>query len=261
MNIITIKHKTLLNILSRPFHPSTAIKYANISQLSLNNFIVTAEPEKQNDMVYVGFGYEFMDIADIGLDAMPDYKGEGKIIKYTNFFEKKNANDKLTGRVISTDMLTDVFEAMSLYIHPQSVIKNGEQYIDLYAEQANDYPFNNFNTTQKMRRIMFAINLLDYVESRLRKERRKIKRIMPTPERMEQIRESKESYKSQPIVIKDISVQYVYEPHETRKYMRHCEAWNVRGHYRHYKSGKVIYVKPHAKGNGKQKTTVYKFEQ
>ena len=28
----------------------------------------------------------------------------------------------------------------------------------------------------------------------------------------------------------------------------HCPAWEVRGHYRHYKSGKVTYVKPHAKG-------------
>ena len=28
----------------------------------------------------------------------------------------------------------------------------------------------------------------------------------------------------------------------------HCPAWEVRGHYRHCKSGKVVYVKPHVKG-------------
>ena len=28
----------------------------------------------------------------------------------------------------------------------------------------------------------------------------------------------------------------------------HCPAWEVRGHYRHYKNGKVTYVKPHVKG-------------
>lgn len=28
----------------------------------------------------------------------------------------------------------------------------------------------------------------------------------------------------------------------------HCPAWEVRGHYRHCKSGKVTYVKPHVKG-------------
>ncbi len=45
-----------------------------------------------------------------------------------------------------------------------------------------------------------------------------------------------------------------------RKYSRHinhckhvytCEHWEVRGHYRHYKSGKVVYVKPFEKGKNR----------
>lgn len=45
-----------------------------------------------------------------------------------------------------------------------------------------------------------------------------------------------------------------------RKYTKHinhckhvftCEHWEVRGHYRHYKSGKVVYVKPFEKGKNK----------
>ena len=28
----------------------------------------------------------------------------------------------------------------------------------------------------------------------------------------------------------------------------HCECWSVRGHFRHYKNGKVVWVKPHEKG-------------
>lgn len=45
-----------------------------------------------------------------------------------------------------------------------------------------------------------------------------------------------------------------------RKYAKHinhckhvftCEHWEVRGHYRHYKSGKVVYVKPFEKGKNK----------
>lgn len=31
----------------------------------------------------------------------------------------------------------------------------------------------------------------------------------------------------------------------------HCPAWGVRGHYRHYKTGKVSYVKPYVKGKNK----------
>lgn len=45
---------------------------------------------------------------------------------------------------------------------------------------------------------------------------------------------------------------------ETREYTRHTEAWEVRGHERHYKSGKVVMIKPYTKGNGKVKDTKYK---
>ena len=31
----------------------------------------------------------------------------------------------------------------------------------------------------------------------------------------------------------------------------HCQAWGVRGHYRHYKTGRVSYVKPYVKGKNK----------
>ena len=34
--------------------------------------------------------------------------------------------------------------------------------------------------------------------------------------------------------------------------------FTVRGHYRHYKSGKVIWVSEHTKGNGKKKEKTYK---
>ena len=54
------------------------------------------------------------------------------------------------------------------------------------------------------------------------------------------------------------SIRYRYDPHEpTRKNQRHCEMWGVRGHYRHYQSGKVVFVKPHVKGKGAMKDTNY----
>lgn len=34
-----------------------------------------------------------------------------------------------------------------------------------------------------------------------------------------------------------------------RKNERHVLAWNVRGHWRHYKSGKKVWIKPYPKGN------------
>lgn len=40
---------------------------------------------------------------------------------------------------------------------------------------------------------------------------------------------------------------------EKRKFERSCTAWGVRGHYRRYKSGKVVYIKPHVRGKEKEK--------
>ena len=33
-----------------------------------------------------------------------------------------------------------------------------------------------------------------------------------------------------------------------RGYDRHCPAWGVRGHWRHYRSGKVVFIRAHVKG-------------
>lgn len=45
----------------------------------------------------------------------------------------------------------------------------------------------------------------------------------------------------------------------SKKRQRFVESWNVRGHYRHYKSGKTVYVKPYRKGkvDGKTETKTY----
>lgn len=39
-----------------------------------------------------------------------------------------------------------------------------------------------------------------------------------------------------------------------KSYTRHTESWQVMGFTRHYKSGKVIYVKPHVRGNKNKDT-------
>lgn len=41
----------------------------------------------------------------------------------------------------------------------------------------------------------------------------------------------------------------------SKKRQRFIESWNVRGHYRHYASGKVTYVKPYVKGKKDGKIT------
>ena len=135
--------------------------------------------------------------------------------------------------------------------------------VDLYAEpiEWSEQKYHEMPEEHIKTRIVFALNLFYYIETRLRKERHRIKRLMPTPEQIERAEKTATPYESSPILIKDISVQYIYEPHEARKYQRHCEAWGVRGHYRHYKSGKVVYIRPHTKGIGKIKDTIYRFAE
>lgn len=53
-------------------------------------------------------------------------------------------------------------------------------------------------------------------------------------------------------VYKLVDVVYKYTRHINHS-VRHmkCEYWEVKGHFRHYKNGKVTYVKPYTKGKGK----------
>jgi hypothetical protein len=40
---------------------------------------------------------------------------------------------------------------------------------------------------------------------------------------------------------------------KSNKIQRTMSCWTVRGHYRHYKNGRVVYIKSYEKGNRKQK--------
>lgn len=44
---------------------------------------------------------------------------------------------------------------------------------------------------------------------------------------------------------------------KSRKVTRIMECWSVRGHFRHYKNGKVVYVHPYEKGNGRKTPKKY----
>ena len=58
------------------------------------------------------------------------------------------------------------------------------------------------------------------------------------------------------IYLLDEIVDYVNENGLTilpGKHIINCPCWNVRGHYRHYKSGKVVFIKNYEKGKEKGK--------
>lgn len=47
----------------------------------------------------------------------------------------------------------------------------------------------------------------------------------------------------------------------SRKYQRIAESWQVRGHYRKYSNGKVVYIAPYSKGEGAKKVKEYKVQE
>ena len=74
-------------------------------------------------------------------------------------------------------------------------------------------------------------------------------------------RKGKNKPKSQPAKMIRVYKLVHLDEEQTReiqkraKQERHCPAWGVRGHYRHYKSGKIAYVKPYIKGKDKSAYT------
>lgn len=46
----------------------------------------------------------------------------------------------------------------------------------------------------------------------------------------------------------------------TKPYERHIDSWEVRGHYRHYKSGKIVFIKSYVKGNKEVKPLDKEYE-
>lgn len=261
MNIVRIDHAVAIEMkrsTNREAFLRDMVRLVGKTDYSLTHFSVM--PKASNVLFWLE--YEILDPDRLPRDAMNDYIGTGPVIKYTNHFARKLPDSVMDGRMFSSEDVISMSVKRSVYIHPQ--IQNDEVYgamLDLYTEPVGDSDFDGLSDNQNVARSVFALQMLNYVDSRLKKERRRITKLMPTPEQIQDADNTQTVYKSNVITIKGVTVQYIYEPHKARRYNRSCEAWGVRGHYRHYKSGKVVYIRPHTKGIGKIKDTIYRFAE
>lgn len=62
---------------------------------------------------------------------------------------------------------------------------------------------------------------------------------------------NKKVYKKKNIFLLDDVINYISAPRGTHNIT--CESWQVRGHYRRYKNGKVVFVRPYKKGKNRNK--------
>lgn len=262
MNVISVPAVDLTVLSSQVSHgynPDVK-KFLDLSWLTLDNYAIKGYAEGKT--VFADYFIEVIDRDDLPVELVDLSPNVNKVIHYINFFDKKNPMQNLNdlqhqGGYIAID---DVFTSIELFIAVQIAEKDGFQYMDLYAEPSDKCAdsWMNFTEDQMTRRAIFPLVLLDYLEWQFKKSAMTLKKKMPTPEEIKTIETSGKPYQSRPIVINDlIKIQYIYDPHKARKYNRYCEAWGVRGHYRHYKNGKVIFVRPHTKGVGRLKDTEY----
>lgn len=228
-------------------------QFANYKPV-FNSFEVFARANGTGTVPCVWFEYDFVDSKDLPhLGKLPI--NEGKIIKFSNHFFPTTSDEIVKDYFKNGWAPLEDFCCFSFYIQVQKIEGNSYDAFIKPVEGCGEIA-NKFHK-RYLTLSIFSLFLLNHIDSRLKKENRIIKRLMPTPNQVEQIERDNKAYKSNPIYIKDLSVQYVYEPHESRKYQRYCESWGVRGHFRHYKSGKVIYISPYKKGFGKIKDTTY----
>lgn len=243
-NRVLMPFDTMEKITRRPESPAQLVaKWLDFSSSALKAFeLFIMSRNNKNPIFYTSF--ELIEQSDLPEDALEEIIGDGQVLKSS--FPDKNKDQ--------------TYALRSILLHPQIKYVNGDMFADLYIEQfdeSDDEYFRTLSHQQMTNRGVLTMLLWDYVNSTLKKECHRIKKLMPTPEISESANKANKTWYSRAITIKDITVQYVYEPHPTRKYKRHCEAWGVRGHYRHYKNGKVVYIAPHMKGAGKIKTTTY----
>lgn len=97
------------------------------------------------------------------------------------------------------------------------------------------------------------------VESSLNRKKEMIKKEKPK-ERKEKKEAKKVEKKHDTVYVSNKA--YQYEERGKRHNQRHTESWSVRGHWRHYKNGKTVFIEPFTKGkkNSGNKTYIIKGE-
>ena len=101
-----------------------------------------------------------------------------------------------------------------------------------------------------------------WIQKKAFKTQHKIQKVKQRAEREEKEPQKKNAGGNRPAsrmirLSGDTTFSVVADRSMPKQFTRRCEAWSVRGHYRHYKSGKVVYVKPYTKGKGRPADKTY----
>lgn len=177
--------------------------------------------------------------------AYVKYEGEEKsqIGKYGYLIQGTRFNDDTVQFYVGVNLMLEQ-NLCSIYYEPvnEEARKMYNQYID--RDLFTSYLYK-------------AIIPLEEIQRKALQYTKKIVKVKENLDR-EFNENPKGHYESRPVNLQNgIRYQYVREYNTVRPYTKHVDSFAVRGHYRHYKSGKTIFIKPFQKGSGKSKDTKY----
>lgn len=138
-------------------------------------------------------------------------------------------------------------------------LKEVDGYLDFDVNWADDYWLNDNGmvTPKKCQLIQRFLFLILGIQSQLAKNQKT--HLLISGKEYEKRGRGKSKNQEQPIKIGNITI--IHYGRKNNGYERKTESWGVRGHWRHYKSGKSIFIQPFRKGNGNVKEAVYKVVQ
>lgn len=133
------------------------------------------------------------------------------------------------------------------------------RYIDLFVETLNDDDYKELHQIMDDPNLMIlfslkiAIPLMDCQLAGL-KSKKIIKRYSSE---QRHFNNCDSTYKYNNKVYLSNGITFTNEYDDKRPYARHMESWEVKGHYRHYKNGKVVFIKGYTKGEGTKQDKIY----
>ena len=144
---------------------------------------------------------------------------------------------------------------------------NGTPFLDFWIEPSFNDELNTWldertdgKALLKMGNIM--LNAFHYIQERMLREKQRVIKFQNREIERRNAENGNSAKAQEHRRIKIGCIQYMYIPitdleREPRKFVRRVEAWNVRGHYRQYKSGKRVFIRPYTKGKGRIKQVEY----
>lgn len=141
-------------------------------------------------------------------------------------------------------------------------IENGDTYlpeaVDLFKSTMYKYYNRKYGWKEAKERCYMIINdsfdrLVNnrkYIMTKIEERDKKVKEVKKTKSNSRHKKNNKK-YEKKEIYLLNELVEYV--SNSNSHHVITCECWTVRGHYRHYKNGKIVFIPSYNKGKYKNK--------